>query len=120
VSAPVRETAPAATTQAREAGLRWGGPRLLDLPAEDRPRERLLRHGPGALSNRELLAVVLGTGTRGASALDVAAMLLESGLRGLAGRTVGELESSRGLGRAKAARVAATLEIGRASCRERV
>ena len=82
----------------REAGTVYGGRRLLDLPAEDRPRERLLRHGAGALSNRELLAVVLGTGTRNASALDVAASLLESGLRGLAGRSPGELEAQRGLG----------------------
>jgi DNA repair protein RadC len=100
------------TPRAGEAEGRWGRLRLLDLPAEDRPRERLLRHGPGALSNRELLAVVLGTGTRGASALDVATALLDSGLRGLAGRSVGELSSERGLGQAKAARIAATLELG--------
>jgi DNA repair protein RadC len=99
-------------TRTGEAEPAWGRKRLLDLPAEDRPRERLLRHGPGALSNRELLAVILGTGTRGSSALDVASSLLESGLRGLAGRSTSELEGERGLGRAKAARVAATLELG--------
>jgi len=99
-------------TRVREAQPGWEPRRVLDLPSEDRPRERLARHGAGALSNRELLAVVLGTGTRRASALDVAASLLESGLRGLAGRSVAELESERGLGRAKAARVAATLELG--------
>ncbi|HUG53546.1 MAG TPA: DNA repair protein RadC [Vicinamibacteria bacterium] len=98
--------------RAREAEPAWGRRRLLDLPAEDRPRERLVRHGAGALSNRELLAVVLGTGTRHASVLDVAGALLDAGLRGLAGRSVGELESERGLGRAQAARVAATLELG--------
>src|SRR6185503_18317925 len=94
------------------ADAAWGRRRLLDLPAEDRPRERLVRHGAGALSNRELLAVILGTGTSKASALDVAEALLASGLRGLAARSVGELEAERGLGRAKAARVAATLELG--------
>ena len=99
-------------TSTREAEPGWGSRRLLDLPAEDRPRERLVRHGAGALSNRELLAIVLGTGTRHASALQVAENLLASGLRGLAGRSVGELETERGLGRAKAARVAATLELG--------
>jgi len=99
-------------TRVREAQPGWAPRRVLDLPSEDRPRERLARHGAGALSNRELLAVVLGTGTRRASALDVAASLLQSGLRGLAGRSVAELESERGLGRAKAARVAATLELG--------
>jgi DNA repair protein RadC len=100
------------TSRTAEAETAWGRRRLLDLPAEDRPRERLVRHGPGALSNRELLAVVLGTGTHRASALDVAAALLDSGLRGLAGRSVGELESERGLGRAQAARIAAALELG--------
>ena len=99
-------------TSTREAEPGWGSRRLLDLPAEDRPRERLVRHGAGALSNRELLAIVLGTGTRHASALQVAENLLALGLRGLAGRSVGELETERGLGRAKAARVAATLELG--------
>jgi DNA repair protein RadC len=96
----------------REAAVGWGPRRVLDLPAEDRPRERLVRHGAGALSNRELLAVVLGTGTRGRTVLEVAASLLDSGLRGLAGCSVADLESQRGLGRAKAARVAATLELG--------
>jgi DNA repair protein RadC len=100
------------TARTREAEVGWGQRRLLDLPSEDRPRERLARHGAGALSNRELLAVVLGTGTRRASVLDVAAALLDSGLRGLAARSVAELESERGLGRAQAARVAATLELG--------
>jgi len=99
-------------TRAREAGVGWGQIGVLDLPAEDRPRERLARHGAGALSNRELLAIVLGTGTRRASSLEVATSLLESGLRGLAGRSVADLESQRGLGRAQAARVAATLELG--------
>jgi DNA repair protein RadC len=98
--------------RAREAEVGWGQRRLLDLPSEDRPRERLARHGAGALSNRELLAVVLGAGTRRAPVLDLAAALLDSGLRGLAGRSVADLESERGLGRAQAARVAATLELG--------
>ena len=48
-----------AVSRTGEAEPAWGRQRLLDLPAEDRPRERLLRHGAGALSNRELLAVVL-------------------------------------------------------------
>jgi len=82
------------------------------LPAEDRPRERLARHGSSALSNRELVAILLGTGARGASALDVAEGLLDSGLRGLAGRSLPDLTGERGLGRAKAARVLAALELG--------
>lgn len=85
---------------------------MRDLPAEDRPRERLARHGAGALSNRELVAILLGTGARGASALEVAEGLLDAGVRGLAGRSLPDLTCERGLGRAKAARVLAALELG--------
>jgi DNA repair protein RadC len=85
---------------------------MRQLPAEDRPRERLARHGTSALSNRELVAILLGTGARGASALDVAEGLLDAGLRGLAGRSLPDLTGERGLGRAKAARVLAALELG--------
>ena len=87
---------------------RW----VRDLPAEDRPRERLARLGPTALSNRELLAVLVGSGSRRASALDLAEGLLAAGLRGLAGRSLSELEGEHGLGRAKATRVLAALELG--------
>ena len=83
-----------------------------ELPAAERPRERLARSGPSALSSRELLAAVLGTGARGASALDVADALLGDGLHALAARSLLDLERSRGLGRAKAARVLAALELG--------
>jgi DNA repair protein RadC len=85
--------------------------RVQDLPPEDRPRERLARHGAPALSSRELLALLVGSGSRQASALDVADRLLGSGLRGLAARSLGELEGTHGLGRAKAARVLAALEL---------
>jgi len=90
-----------------------GAPRSVrDLPAEDRPRERIARHGPGALANRELLALLLGVGSRKASVLDLADSLLGAGLRGLAARSLAELETQRGLGRAKATRVLAALELG--------
>ena len=56
------------------------------VPSEERPRERMARHGAGALSNRELLALLLGTGSVRASVFDTAARLLESGVRGLAQR----------------------------------
>jgi DNA repair protein RadC len=90
----------------------FGPRRLRDLPPEERPRERLARHGPGALSNRELLALLMGTGVARRSALDLAEGLLDAGLRGLAGRSLAELERQRGLGRAKATRVLAALELG--------
>ena len=86
--------------------------RVRDLPAEDRPRERLARHGAEALANRELLALLLGTGVRGRSALALADDLLASGLRGLAGCSLPDLEGRHGLGRAKASRLLAALELG--------
>src|SRR5262245_50203409 len=86
--------------------------RVVDLPAEDRPRERLARHGSEALANRELLALLLGTGVRGRSALALADDLLASGLRGLAGCSLPDLEGRHGLGRAKASRLLAALELG--------
>jgi len=86
--------------------------RVLDLPPEERPRERLFRHGPGALSSRELLALVLGSGSARASALDVAEGLLRDGLRGLASRSLADLLGESGLGRAQACRVVATMELG--------
>jgi len=86
--------------------------RISDIPAGERPRERLARFGPGALSSRELLAVLVGTGARGASALDVADAMLGPGLHALAARSLPELEGVRGLGRTKAVRVLAALELG--------
>jgi len=92
--------------------------RVCDLPAEERPRERLARVGAGNLSNRELLALLIGTGTRGGSALDLAEGLGGQGLRSLAGRSLRELEAVPGLGRAKAARLLAAVELGTRLSRE--
>jgi DNA repair protein RadC len=86
--------------------------RVLDLPEEERPRERIFRHGAHALSNRELLALVLGSGSARASALDISEGLLRDGLRGLASRSLPELLGESGLGRAQACRVAAAVELG--------
>jgi DNA repair protein RadC len=86
--------------------------RVRDLPVEDRPRERVARHGVSALSNRELLTLLLGSGSAQASALDVAESLLGAGLRGLAERSLPDLERVKGLGRAKATRLLAALELG--------
>src|SRR6266446_8525961 len=97
--------APSSSPAVREGGLAPSASRrVLDLPPEERPRERLARHGASALSSRELLALLVGCGSRQASALDVADRLLGSGLRGLSARSLVELEATHGLGRAKAAR----------------
>jgi DNA repair protein RadC len=84
-------------------------------PAEERPRERLLAHGPGALTTAELLAILLRTGARGQSAVELARSLLEQcgGLRELDRRGVEALQEARGLGAAKVAQVKAALELGR-------
>jgi DNA repair protein RadC len=89
--------------------------RIHDLPSEERPRERLLRLGPGALSNEELVALLLRTGIPGESALDRARSLLATrgGLVGLAGVSVEELSGERGVGPARASAVAAAIELAR-------
>ncbi len=108
----MKEAPSSSPAAVREGGLAPSASRrVLDLPPEERPRERLARHGASALSSRELLALLVGTGSRRASALDVADGLLAGGLRGLAARSLGELEGTHGLGRAKATRVLAALEL---------
>jgi len=84
-------------------------------PAEERPRERLLVHGPGALTTAELLAILLRTGTGGQSAVELARSLLEKagGLRELDRRAAEELQEAKGLGPAKIAQLKAALELGR-------
>jgi DNA repair protein RadC len=88
---------------------------LRDWPPSERPRERLLAVGPQALSDGELLAILLGTGIRGASATDLARRLLEQlgGLAGVLGNGAAELAQAPGVGPARAARLAAALELGR-------
>jgi DNA repair protein RadC len=88
---------------------------MKDLAPDDRPREKLLRHGAAALGDNELLALVLGTGSRGDGALAVANRLLagHGGVRGLTHCTPDALARVAGIGRARAAQVVAALELGR-------
>ena len=90
-------------------------PRIADLPSGDRPRERLLRVGANALSNAELLAIILRVGGVGQNAVRLAEALLArfEGLPGLARAGVGELAQIKGVGDAKVAQVKASLELGR-------
>src|SRR5262245_48837181 len=92
-----------------------GAPQLREWPEEDRPRERLYHKGAEALADAELLAIQLGTGVPGLSARDVArATLRQHGsLSGLAGLGAAELAPLRGVGRARAVRLAAAFEITR-------
>src|SRR5438093_10642397 len=90
--------------------------RLSEHLEHDRAAEGFWAVGPGALTGQELLAILLGTGTRGQDALAVAAEILTRGdgsLRRLATRPWAELARIPGVGRAKAARVAAAIELGR-------
>jgi DNA repair protein RadC len=83
--------------------------------ARDRPREKLGRLGAAALGDNELLALVLGSGTRRAGALALANLVLEAagGVHGLAAFGGGEARRIPGVGEAKAARVLAAIELGR-------
>ncbi len=90
--------------------------RIAESLGPERPRERLATHGPSALTVVELLAILMGTGTARNDALALARSVLALGggsLRGLARRLPGELIRLPGVGPAKAARVAAALELGR-------
>jgi DNA repair protein RadC len=108
-----------ATRRERAAAMRAHAPcglrRIRELPAEDRPRERLAVRGAAGLSNAELVALVWGTGSGGRSALDLAVEALSEhdGLAGLAAASSIELEAMPGVGVARAARLAAAFELGR-------
>ncbi|PPE68559.1 DNA repair protein RadC [Caldimonas thermodepolymerans] len=88
---------------------------LKDLPQDARPREKLLSLGPGALADAELLALLLRTGVRGMSVLQLAEHLLErfGGIAGLLHAEAGALDGVKGLGPAKRAELVAVLELAR-------
>ena len=88
---------------------------IRDLPVSERPREKLLHHGPETLSNRELLAIILRVGTRRRSALALADQLLAyfGSLRELREARCEELQAVEGIGLAKAAQILAAIELGR-------
>ncbi|MBS1140566.1 MAG: replication and repair protein RadC [Proteobacteria bacterium] len=89
---------------------------ITDWPEGERPRERLLAHGPAALSDAELLAIYLRVGVRGKSAVDLARDLLnrfDGQLGTLAEASLAELASVSGIGMAKAAQLKASFELAR-------
>lgn len=88
---------------------------MKDLSPDDRPREKLLRSGPAALGDNELVALVLGSGFRGSGALYVANELLRArgGVHGLVRSSAADLAHVNGIGTAKAVQVLAALELGR-------
>lgn len=94
--------------------------RIHELPAQERPREKLAALGAGALSDSELIAILLRTGMQGANAIDVARKLLAEyqSLSGLARCTVAELSKIKGVGPAKAVQLAAAFGLASRLARE--
>ncbi len=89
--------------------------RIRDLDTNDRPRERLAKVGPEALSNAELLAILLRVGVRGENAVQVGQRLLNTfgGLSGLHRASFLDVCQQHGMGKAKAAQIKAAIEMGR-------
>lgn len=89
--------------------------RIMDLESGDRPRERLAELGPGALSNAELLAILLRTGIKGMNAVQLAQILLIEigGISGLHRLSIPELQKKKGIGFVKAVQIKAAVELGR-------
>ena len=97
--------------------------KLKDLCEDDRPREKLVAKGPSALSNAELLAIMLRTGTGKMNVVDVARELLKSAegrLNAIAGMSMEKLCSIDGIGPGKAVTIAAAFELGRRSSAEQI
>ena len=104
---------------------------LKDLPPDARPREKLLARGPGALSDVELLAILLRTGIKGKGVLQMAHELLQikpkdgadagfDGIAGLLSATADDLKRVKGLGPAKRAELVAVLELARRAMAQRL
>src|SRR2546429_1872646 len=101
----------------RESSPTDAAPRytVKSLPADERPRERLLKAGPKSLSDGELLAIILRTGLVGEMVTELANDLIEKfgGFWGLQRASTEELTQRRGLKGAKVAQIKAVMEIGR-------
>lgn len=88
---------------------------IKDIPEQERPRERLAKYGAEILSNAELLAIILRSGTKNDSAINIANKLLklDSGIKYLHEASFEELKKVKGIGTAKASQIKAALELGR-------
>ncbi len=88
---------------------------IRDFPQDERPRERFIQNGPQSLSNHELIAILLRTGTKEESVLQLSNRLLThfEGLRQLKAATLEEMTEIKGIGSAKAIQILAAVEIGR-------
>ncbi|UTR11239.1 DNA repair protein RadC [Evansella sp. LMS18] len=88
---------------------------IRDVPKSERPRERLLKEGPQTLSNQELIALLLGSGTKEESVIHLSARVIQhfDGLKLLKEASVKELQDIRGIGEAKAVQLKAAIELGK-------
>ncbi|PIQ47484.1 MAG: hypothetical protein COW03_15010 [Cytophagales bacterium CG12_big_fil_rev_8_21_14_0_65_40_12] len=92
------------------------GLKILNWAEEDRPREKLLLKGKGVLSDAELVAILIGSGSRDLSAVDLSKLILShvgNDLNQLAKLSVSELQKFKGIGEAKAISIVSALELGR-------
>lgn len=89
--------------------------KIMDLPENERPQERLIRYGAEVLSNSELLAIILRTGTKEQNVVNLSSFLLKKvgGLNGLINSTYEELKEINGVGMVKAAEIMAIAEISK-------
>jgi DNA repair protein RadC len=96
--------------------------RIQDMPYDQRPREKLALLGPAALNNAELMALFISTGTKGHSAIDIGRDLIAKygSMGALGGLPVAELSKEKGLGLAKASKLAAAFELGTRVAREQL
>lgn len=88
---------------------------IRDYPVQERPRERMLASGADTLANHELLAILLRTGSKNESVLQLANRIIQhfEGLRQLKDATIDELKEIHGIGDAKAVELLAAIELGR-------
>jgi len=90
--------------------------KITDWAVEDRPREKLYQKGTSSLSDAELLAILIGSGTRDRSAVDLGRellMMVDNNLNSLGKLSINDLKKIRGIGNARAITIAAALELGR-------
>src|SRR5271165_3125620 len=94
--------------------------RIKDMPDSERPRERLVAHGADALSNSELIAILLRTGLKGTSAIDVARQLLHkfTTLDNLSRASLDDLRQVKGVGRDKAIALKSAFTLARRMAQE--
>src|SRR5436190_7405365 len=93
---------------------------IRELPDSERPRERLMEKGPDALKNSELIAILLRTGLKGVSAIQVAEQLLQrfDSLDNLSRATIAELRQIKGIGRDKALALQSAFTLARRMAQE--